>query len=581
LIRQFELLFAGAASSSSSGSGGGAGASVTADTVLDATGTRLAVSLTAGQYFVQVAASVTVVGGSGSDGFLLDDGNDGTIVVTGDLSFIGGDLAAVAGYAAPVPGPYAFSGTDVTVTLGGFINVTTAGEFGITLKTQGAPGVTTALAGCGIFVSPLTSTSSTSSVAGVSSVTASSPLASSGGTTPDISLTGVIGVANGGTGTSTAFTQGSVVFAGPAGVYAQDNANLFWDDTDNQLGIGGSPSHKLDVQAGTIPTTTHAMRVTGTLAATATTEIGELHTITNSLGNRTTVGQYVQLVGVGNSTAEVAAAVVQNSATGSTTANAWGNNGANHGFLAQTDGAGTAQNVAAFGNALSSTVLNAGSWGAAVTDTVGENIGAVGIAQNATGTHVGVVARITDATLLNPTLVSAALLATNGATADPIFVARDNNTTVFSVLDGGDVELASTIKKYNNSAPANGEVLIGDGTKFTKTTLTAGANITITNGAGTITIAASGGGGTYGGADVTFAVNDYSKTLTIVDAGVGAGSDIVVSVAKAAGRDADEFELSPVHAQVDTVTAGVGFTVFVVCPTGAAHGAFTIKYTRD
>ena len=91
----------------------------------------------------------------------------------------------------------------------------------------------------------------------------------------------------------------------------------------------------------------------------------------------------------------------------------------------------------------------------------------------------------------------------------------------------------------------------------------------------------SGGGGTYGGADVTFAVNDYSKTISIVDAGVSAGSDIVVSVAKAAGRDADEFELSPVHAQVDTVTAGVGFTVFVACPTGDADGAFTIKYTRD
>jgi hypothetical protein len=38
---------------------------------------------------------------------------------------------------------------------------------------------------------------------GVSTVTASSPLASSGGSTPDISLTGVVGVTNGGTGAST------------------------------------------------------------------------------------------------------------------------------------------------------------------------------------------------------------------------------------------------------------------------------------------------------------------------------------------------------------------------------------------
>ena len=44
-------------------------------------------------------------------------------------------------------------------------------------------------------------------------------------------------VANGGTGTATAFTAGSVVFAGASGVYSQDNANFFWDDTNNRLGI--------------------------------------------------------------------------------------------------------------------------------------------------------------------------------------------------------------------------------------------------------------------------------------------------------------------------------------------------------
>jgi len=50
-------------------------------------------------------------------------------------------------------------------------------------------------------------------------------------------VSGTLPVANGGTGTSTAFTAGSVIFAGASGVYAQDNANLFWDDTNNRLGI--------------------------------------------------------------------------------------------------------------------------------------------------------------------------------------------------------------------------------------------------------------------------------------------------------------------------------------------------------
>jgi hypothetical protein len=62
------------------------------------------------------------------------------------------------------------------------------------------------------------------------------------------SITGVIGSANGGTGTGTTFTQGSVVFAGPGGVYAQDNANFFWNDSMPGLGIGtSSPGNSLDV----------------------------------------------------------------------------------------------------------------------------------------------------------------------------------------------------------------------------------------------------------------------------------------------------------------------------------------------
>jgi hypothetical protein len=60
--------------------------------------------------------------------------------------------------------------------------------------------------------------------------------------------TGTLAVARGGTGTGTAFTAGSVIFAGASGVYSQDNANLFWDTTNKRLGIGtASPNDVLDV----------------------------------------------------------------------------------------------------------------------------------------------------------------------------------------------------------------------------------------------------------------------------------------------------------------------------------------------
>jgi hypothetical protein len=51
--------------------------------------------------------------------------------------------------------------------------------------------------------------------------------------------------------TITSGTPGSVLFIGAGGVLAQDNANLFFDDTNNRLGIGSvTPQGKLHI-AGT------------------------------------------------------------------------------------------------------------------------------------------------------------------------------------------------------------------------------------------------------------------------------------------------------------------------------------------
>ena len=60
-------------------------------------------------------------------------------------------------------------------------------------------------------------------------------------------VTGTLPVANGGTGAST-FTAGSVVFAGTSGTYTQDNSGLFYDSTNDRLGIGTtSPFYKLHI----------------------------------------------------------------------------------------------------------------------------------------------------------------------------------------------------------------------------------------------------------------------------------------------------------------------------------------------
>lgn len=77
--------------------------------------------------------------------------------------------------------------------------------------------------------------------------------------------TGTLAVSRGGTGTGTAFTAGSVLFAGASGVYSQDNANFFWDDANNRLGIGSNaPKAPLDVKlaAGRWMTTKYDTNIT-------------------------------------------------------------------------------------------------------------------------------------------------------------------------------------------------------------------------------------------------------------------------------------------------------------------------------
>jgi hypothetical protein len=113
----------------------------------------------------------------------------------------------------------------------------------------------------------LASTDTLGTVTSVAVSGGTTGLTTSGGpitTSGTITLAGTLGVANGGTGTTTAFTAGSVVFAGASGAYSQDNANFFWDDTNNRLGIGTvTPSYRLEVTGSA-----SALRVNGTNTGT-------------------------------------------------------------------------------------------------------------------------------------------------------------------------------------------------------------------------------------------------------------------------------------------------------------------------
>ena len=74
----------------------------------------------------------------------------------------------------------------------------------------------------------------------------------------------------------------------------------------------------------------------------------------------------------------------------------------------------------------------------------------------------------------------------------------------FLSVSGSPITTSGTLAISLASTPANGQLLIGDGTGFSYANLTAGSNITITNSAGGISIASTGGGGGSSGFEQIF-----------------------------------------------------------------------------
>lgn len=111
-----------------------------------------------------------------------------------------------------------------------------------TNPVTGTPSSSNFLRGDGTWAVPTAGSGTVTSVAATVPAflsIAGSPITTSG--TLAISYSGTaLPVANGGTATTTAFTTGSVVYAGASGVYSQDNANFFWDATNHRLGIGNA-----------------------------------------------------------------------------------------------------------------------------------------------------------------------------------------------------------------------------------------------------------------------------------------------------------------------------------------------------
>lgn len=153
----------------------------------------------------------------------------------GVLSFAGGTSGKI------VIKPAAAAGTwNMTLPI-------SAGTSGYILQTDGT-GITSWVPAPSGSAGTLSGTSLASTIVG-SSLTSVGTIATGtwNGST--------VAPAYGGTGTTAAFTPGSLVFAGTSGVYSQDNTHLFWNAAQQQLMIGTATApagYKLAVKGNVI-----------------------------------------------------------------------------------------------------------------------------------------------------------------------------------------------------------------------------------------------------------------------------------------------------------------------------------------
>lgn len=156
-----------------------------------------------------------------------------------------------------------------------------------------------------------------------------------------------------------------------------------------------------------------------------------------------------------------------------------------------------------------------GTWGISVTGNATNVTGTVAVANGGTGATDAATAR-TNLSVPSTTgsgasgtwginITGNAATATNGVVttgsyADPAWITSLAGSKITGNISGNAANVTGTVAVANGgtgltSTPVNGALDIGNGTGFTRTTLTAGSGVSITNGAGSITITATGSGG--------------------------------------------------------------------------------------
>jgi hypothetical protein len=127
------------------------------------------------------------------------------------------------------------------------------------------------------------------------------------------------------------------------------------------------------------------------------------------------------------------------------------------------------------------------------TGTASNVTGVVAVANGGTGTATPSLIAGTNVTI-SGSFPNQTINASGGGGSGTVTSVAATVPSFLSVT-GSPITTSGTLAFSLASTPTNGQLLIGNGTDFSYSTLTAGSNITITNSSGGITIASTGGGG--------------------------------------------------------------------------------------
>jgi hypothetical protein len=146
----------------------------------------------------------------------------------------------------------------------------------------------------------------------------------------------------------------------------------------------------------------------------------------------------------------------------------------------------------------------------------------------------------------------------------------DMSVPSFLYVSGNPITSSGTLAVSLSQSPNNGQLLIGNGGGFTYATLTAGANVTITNGVGTISIASSGGS-----SGITWSANTTmggSITGITSPTGYSTSGNKVVVVIVGSGLFSYQASITSGSATFSTQSSSSNMAVFAA-DTGSSMGS--------